>query len=165
MTAIRSIQSALAEKAPQPQTAFDALCALCDTTFGLKLCTFTTVEPVTHEGVRIYTNMPEAYPVSGRKPRADTYWSSWVIDDQKTFVANDIAAISEVFFDHELINSLGCASVINLPIVVAGQTIGTINCLDEAGHFTPERVAAAEELRLAGTACFLLAQAVQNGAL
>ena len=165
MTAFANLQHALASTQAQPHTAFDALCALCDETFSLKLCTFSINDPVTDEGIRVYSNMPDAFPVSGRKPRADTYWSKWVLDDQKTFVANDAASIEEVFFDHTLIASLGCASVINIPIVVAGRTIGSLNCLHDAGHFTPERVAASENLKLPGAACMLLALSIENGGL
>ena len=56
--------------------------------------------------------------------------------NKQTFVANDIDGIAAVFADHELIRSLGCESVINVPIVVAGEVLGTINCLHEAGFYT-----------------------------
>ncbi|MBF8288327.1 MAG: histidine kinase, partial [Candidatus Rokubacteria bacterium] len=38
-------------------------------------------------------------------------------------------------FDHALILSLGCASVLNLPVVWDGRTLGTINLLHEAGFY------------------------------
>ena len=44
-------------------------------------------------------------------------WSEEVIERRSTFVANDIEAIAEVFDDHELIRSLGCEIVINIPVV------------------------------------------------
>ena len=68
-----------------------------------------------------------------------------------------IEEIAEVFGDHALIDALGCQSVINVPIVVGGTVIGTINCLHEKGYYTPERVAAAEALKLPGAVCMLLA--------
>ena len=103
MTDYRAVQAAIAKKGSQPQAALDALCALSDATFGLKLCTISLIDPVTEEGIRVYSNMPDAFPLSGRKPRADTYWSKWVLDHQKTFVANDSAGIAEVFL---IMNSL-----------------------------------------------------------
>jgi len=39
---------------------------------------------------------------------------------------------------------------------------GTLNCLDVAGHYTPERVAAAETLKTAGALAFLLAESIRN---
>jgi len=67
-----------------------------------------------------------------------------------------LSLIAAVFPDHELIQSLGCESCLNLPIVVGGIVIGTLNCLDEAGHYTPERVAVSETLKQAGAVAFLL---------
>ncbi|KAB2861816.1 MAG: GAF domain-containing protein, partial [Bauldia sp.] len=107
---------------------------------------------------RIYSNMPAAYPVSGTKPANETDWSRVVMGEGRTFVANDIDGIAEVFSDHELIRSLGCESVMNVPVVVAGRVIGTINCLDAAGHYTPDRIEAAEALKLPGAVCLLLQQ-------
>ena len=71
-------------------------------------------------------------------------------------MANDIDGIAEVFPDHEKILSLGCESVINVPVVAAGDLLGTINCLDRAGAYTAARITAAGELALPGVACFLL---------
>ena len=61
------------------------------------------------------------------------------------FVANTIEDIAEVFPDHATIASLGCGSVLNLPVVLGGELVATVNLLDEAGHYAPDRVAAAEE--------------------
>ena len=73
-------------------------------------------------------------------------WSRTVIEERKTFVANSIEAIAEVFPDHELIRSLGCGSVVNLPVVFNGMVIGVANALDAFGHYTPERVERMERL-------------------
>ena len=51
-----------------------------------------------------------------------------------------------MFPDHELINSLGCRSVVNLPAAFDGGVPGTVNCLDVAGHYTAERVARLDAL-------------------
>ena len=40
-----------------------------------------------------------------------------------------------MFFDYELIWSLGCESVLNMPVRWAGQTLGTLNLLHRAGHY------------------------------
>ena len=82
----------------------------------------------------MFTNMPGSYPVQGTKPMVEPPWTTMVLAEQKTFVANTIEDIAKVFFDHELIRSLGCESVINIPIAIAGKVLGTINCLHAAGH-------------------------------
>ncbi len=157
------LTAAVAEAHNQPRTAFDALCALTDTVVGHKLFTLMTFDTQKGEASRIYSNMPDAYPVSGKKPAREDDWSRHVIAGGQTFVANTIEAIADVFPDHELICSLGCESVVNVPIFVAGQFLGTINCLHEAGHYTPERVAASEALKLPGATCFLLQHSIDNG--
>jgi DNA-binding IclR family transcriptional regulator len=42
--------------------------------------------------------------------------------------------------------SLGLGSCINVPVVGDGRVLGTVNILAEAGHFTPEKLAAYEAL-------------------
>lgn len=122
---------------------------------GHKLFTLMSVDNQTGEAARIFSNMPDAYPIFGKKPPNESYWRTRVIENHQTFVANDIETIATVFDDHELIKSLGCESVINVPIIVAGHVIGTINCLAEAGHYSDERVTAAQTLILPGAVCFL----------
>lgn len=141
----------------QPTAAYAALEDLAQAAVGFKLFTIMTSDTTTRVAERVYSNMPEHYPVSGTKPYNETHWSDITLTQQRTFVANTIEEIAAVFGDYELIDSLGCQSVINVPIVVAGTVIGTINCLHEAGFYTPERVAAAEALKLPGAACMLLA--------
>ena len=139
-----------------PRDAFDALCALTRDVVGVKLFTVMTHDSRTGHSGRVYSNMPDAYPVSGTKPANETDWSRQVIVEKRIFVANDIDAIAQVFYDHELIKSLGCESVINVPIIVGGDVLGTINCLHDAGFYTEERVEAAEALKLPGALCLLL---------
>jgi GAF domain-containing protein len=145
--------------------AFDALCEMTKEIVGVKLFTIMTRDGKLGHAQRIYSNMPDAYPVSGTKPANETDWSRQVIVEKRTFVANDIEAIADVFYDHELIKSLGCESVINVPIVVGGDVLGTINCLHEAGFYTPERVEAAEALKLPGAVCLLLNELDAKGDL
>jgi GAF domain-containing protein len=151
-----SFTKAVAESSDQPQAAFAALWQLTRETVGVKL--FTVMAHDGRKGVasRIFSNMPDAYPVSGTKPANVTDWSRQVIEKKQIFVANDIEGIRAVFDDHELIKSLGCESVINVPIVVGGEVLGTINCLHEAGFYTNDKVEAAEALKLPGAVCLLL---------
>ena len=158
---MRDLAQAIADP-NQPEAAYAALEALVDDTIGITL--FTLMELDLGHGVarRTYSNMPEAYPSSGEKPMQPGKWSETVEGRHETFVANSIEDIAEVFADHELIQSLGCESCLNLPIVAGGKLLGTLNCLNVAGHFTPERVAAAETLKLPGAAVFLLAQSLKK---
>ena len=156
MTQFHDFACALAAEADQPETTCQGLFRLADNLIGARLFTLTRVDAGARQVRRIHTNMPDAYPLSGTKPIGDDPWTRQVLGRHEVFVANDIEAIAEVFFDHALIASLGCESAINIPVTVAGQVLGTINCLHAAGHYTPERVARAESLKLPGAATFLL---------
>ncbi len=158
------VTEALAGAGGQPMAALEALGRLSEEVTGATLVTLMTSDSVTGEAERIWSNMPDEYPVAGRKPMNETHWSRTVLGEHKTFVANTIEEIAEVFFDHEQIASLGCGSVMNLPVIVGGTVLGTINCLDVAGYFTPERVAAADVLRLPGAAVYLYEKLYRTGA-
>ena len=162
MTDYSIISQALAAKDATPQSVYGALRGLAQETIGAKLFTVMTYDPDTGEASRVFSNMAEAYPVSGTKPLNPTHWTQVVINEQRNFVANDYEGVKAVFSDHELIRSLGCESVINIPIVVAGDVRGTVNCLDLAGQYTTERIAAAESLKLAGVACLLFQKQFQT---
>ncbi len=119
-----------------------------------RLFTVMTFDAQTGMSQRVHSSHPKEYPVAGAKPLSVGLWSRTVIEERRTFVANTIEAIAEVFPDYELIRSLGCESVVNLPVVFDGGVIGTVNMLDRPGHYTPERVAKVE--RLAPFACMAL---------
>ena len=129
MSALDDFTVALAKGGNQPQTVFDAMASLTEALIGVRLFTLMTFDPVNRLAQRIYSNMPDAYPVLGTKEVSDGLWTGRVLDRQETFVANTIEGIAEVFDDHELIQSLGCESVINVPVIVAGRILGTLNCL------------------------------------
>jgi GAF domain-containing protein len=141
----------------QPDPIFAALEDLAADVLGHKLFTLMTVDHGARVARRAWSSHPQAYPVSGAKPLEDNDWSRAVLDRHEIWVMNSAEHIARVFPDHALIAALGCESSLNLPIVVAGQVLGTINCLNVAGHFTPARIDAAEALKVPGAAAFLLA--------
>ncbi len=144
--------------ATHPEAAWQALEALAATVAGHRLFTVMTVDMEAGLARRAYSSNPAAYPVSGTKPIHRDRWFDIVHGERRSFVANTIEDIAGVFPDYELIASLGCASVHNLPVVLQGDLVATINMLDAAGHYTPERVAAAEaRLALPARLCCALA--------
>lgn len=155
--------AALALEKGQPAVAFAALEALTRTIVGVKLFTIMTSDTKEKLAERVYSNMPQVYPVSGTKPYNETHWSEIALRQKRTFVANTIEEIAEVFDDHALIRSLGCESVINVPVTVEGEVIGTLNCLHERNFYTPERVKAAEALKLPGAAALLFERSLRKG--
>ncbi|QXT40584.1 GAF domain-containing protein [Gymnodinialimonas ceratoperidinii] len=125
---------------------FDALYALSDALVPVRLWTVMTVDMEAGVARRAYTNMPEAYPASGTKPITRNAWFEIVHDRHECFVANTLDEIAQVFPDFELIGSLGCGSVLNLPVIDGGELVATVNLLDAEGHFTTDRVARCREV-------------------
>jgi hypothetical protein len=114
---------------------FAALDAATRATIGHKLFTLMIFHADAGQTERIYTNQPGPYPVGGRKQFADTPWSRRLLREGTPYVGATAADIREVFFDHELIRPLGCASVLNVPVVWRGRVLGTMNLLHEEGWY------------------------------
>jgi hypothetical protein len=119
----------------QPGAGFGALERAFGRALGHKLFTILLFHSDSGDSERFYSNQPEAYPVGGRKTLNPTFWAQHVIREQKPYIGRTYEDIKAVFFDHELIRSLGCESVLNLPVVLDGRTLGTINLLHLAGWY------------------------------
>ncbi len=143
-------------EANTPADAHQGLCVLTEKIIGVRLFTLMTFDRHRGEAKRIFSNMPEDYPVSGTKEVDSNEWTELVLDRRRTFVANSIEDIARVFPDYELINSLGCQSCINIPVEVGGEVLGTLNCLHEKDHYTHRKIAASEALKLPGAVCLLM---------
>jgi len=115
-----------------PAATFAALEAAMNVVLGHRLFTILKYHPDSGESERVWTNQPAAYPVAGRKALNPTFWSRQVLEERRPYVGRTAADIRAVFFDHELIASLGCASVLNVPVVWDARILGTINLLHEA---------------------------------
>jgi len=122
-------------EAGQPETGLRALDLGMAAVIGHKLFTVLLNHPRAQESERRYTNQPAAYPVGGRKPVSPTPWTERLFVARQPYIGKTAEDIRSVFFDHELILSLGCASVLNVPVVWDGRTLGTINLLHEAGWY------------------------------
>lgn len=140
---------------PAPDTTFAAVAAET----GVRLFTITVLDPAAHVVRRAYTTHPQAYPVSGTKPLTyDDDWSRQVLVEKKSFVTNTTDGFRPYFPDHALINSLGCHSAMNIPVLRDdGKVVGTVNLLDVEGFFTPETAARMEAIVDARHAALLAA--------
>lgn len=164
-----SFETAFVEAISEARVADAAWKALEDLATGLvgvKLFTVMTVDLAAGLARRAYISRPSQYPASGTKPLHGNSgdWFETVFTRRRTFVANTIEHIARVFPDHQLIASLGCGSVVNLPVVLEGDLVAAINLLDETGHYTPMRVAAAEAgLAIPARLCCALALRFDSG--
>jgi hypothetical protein len=129
-----------------PDEIFAALHRAADAECGARLFTVTVLDRKAKLARRTYSSHPVDYPVTGTKPMGSNDWTDMVLERGETFVANQSSEFSPYFSDHALINKLGCEAAVNIPVRKAGLVIGTVNILDEAGHFTPQCVASLERL-------------------
>ena len=121
-----------------PARIFGALDTLSADVIGHRLFTIMRFDAARSEVERVHTTMPAVYPVGGRKAKRDTAWSDHTLRDMKVFRASGADAIRAAFDDHATILSLGLASVLNIPLVLAGRCVGTMNLLHEADWYTAE---------------------------
>lgn len=124
---------------------------------SIKLFTVTALDRQAGLARRVYTSHPAEYPVTGTKPMTTDDWSRHVIEGKQTFVANRTADFAPYFSDHALINSLGCQSAVNIPVIDTGLVVATVNLLDVENHFTPDRVVTLKALIASHTPAILTA--------
>jgi hypothetical protein len=137
-----------------PAESFQLLERMVQQDVGAVIFSCSTFDLAAGSSRRIHSNLPDVYPVSGLKPITPNRWTAQVLDRRQAFVSNRLDEIATVFPDHELIGALGCGAVINMPVLLAGDFLGTVNVLHEAGYYTSARVAALKALRPAAMLCF-----------
>jgi hypothetical protein len=119
----------------QPAATFRAVQEELARDPGHILFTILVHHPALRQSERFHTNMPDAYPIGGRKPVTDTDWMRRVIGNGEPYIGRTHDDIRANFFDHELIHSLGCESILNMPVRWRGQTMGTLNLCNRAGFY------------------------------
>jgi hypothetical protein len=124
----------------QPAATFIALESALAASIGHKLFTILIHHPGLRESERFYSNRPAEYPVGGRKPVTDSPWMQCVIGAGRPYIGRTREDIRDSFFDYELIWSLGCESVLNMPVHWRGHTLGTLNLLHEAGWYDEDDI-------------------------
>ena len=141
------------------EAPFEALDRLCEDVIGYQLFSCSLFD-VDAEGrgtaARIHTSDEDNYPTSGLKEIVPNRWTGIVIDKQETFIANSSKGFEDVFPDHAFITSLGLGSVVNLPVILNGKFLGTVNLLHEAGYYTAERLATLGRIEVAAQLGFLV---------
>ncbi|WP_342362195.1 GAF domain-containing protein [Terrarubrum flagellatum] len=131
--------AALLGEVGQPQTLYRWLDEKTKSLVGHKLFTLLYVDG--EEVARVYSSQPDSYKLAGRKRMGPTPWGDLVIRKRTPWLGRTMEDIRWAFPDHALIESLGCASCINIPIVYNAATIGTMNILDVANAYDEKSLA------------------------
>jgi GAF domain-containing protein len=122
--------------AREPEAVFRAVEALVQKAIGFRLFTIMRLHGASAEVERLYSSLPDAYPVSGRKPKQGTSWGEQVLGRGEIFIANSLDEVRAAFADYELIFSLGIGAIMNVPIRFRGRSLGTMNICAETGRFS-----------------------------
>jgi len=125
----------------QPAPLFHAVHEVAASAIGLRLITVMSYDAQHEEVERVYTNMPEVYPVGGRKKKQGTPWAKRVLRDLEPFRAETPQDIREAFDDHTVMTDMGLGSILNIPIAYNGVCVGTMNLTHEEGWYAAEHEA------------------------
>ena len=144
--AINETALAIALKQGSINDLFKALHTELGSHYNIKLLTFTQIDMHHNRAKRLYSSDADSYAIGGFKPIEINSWTTQVIEKQKTFVAHKHSELAKVFFDHALIAQLGLGSVINWPVIVNKQVIGTVNLLAEEEAYLDSDLTILEKL-------------------
>ncbi|OWT71441.1 MULTISPECIES: GAF domain-containing protein [unclassified Achromobacter] len=124
-------------RAGAPDALLQALDHIAQREMGHRL--FTALRYDLAEGLahRLYSSAPAVYAASGSKQIGDAPALREMVATGKPRLAPDAAAVRRDFLDAEAIFSLGCASVLNIPVHAYGRLLGQINLLHDADHYRP----------------------------
>jgi GAF domain len=120
----------------QPTAIFRAVHDVAASTIGFSLFTIMSYDAQNQEVERVYTNMPDVYPVGGRKKKHGTPWARQILLDLKPFRAETPQGIREAFDDHTVMTGMGLGSILNIPIAYDGVCIGTMNLTHQEKWYT-----------------------------
>ncbi|WP_199439630.1 GAF domain-containing protein [Umezawaea beigongshangensis] len=117
-------------------------------TTGVRLFTVLAWIPQRRALRRVHSSHPQEYPVGGEKTvEVAAAWLNRCIEAKEPYFGPDAAAVREIFADHELIESLGCSSIVNVPVLDEdGEVLGVLNVLDAEGSYDEDSVAAVQRL-------------------
>lgn len=121
----------------QPGVGLAAMDATLASLVGHRLFTVLVLDESRTQNRRYHSSRPVEYPVGGYKPvqRGSDYYRRVVEAGEVRFCHNRDDII-RAFPDHELILSLGCESCVNVPVRWNGHTLGALNLLHGAGHYS-----------------------------
>ena len=113
---------------------------------GHKLFTVLRYDKSSLELERIYSSNPSDYPLNGIKKLTNTDWSKIVLVDGNVFIGYNSNDIKLSFPDYELIEKLGCRSVMNIPLILKGNVVGSVNLLNKENWYNEHQVQVAKIL-------------------
>jgi hypothetical protein len=85
--------------------------------------------------LRLFSTNHEQYPLGPADEVKDDLWFRRLFADRLPIVANTMDEISTWLPDYQIFVEQNYSSLLNMPVVFAGQTIGLINMMGGSHHF------------------------------
>ncbi len=145
LSALSSLSTQMTEGANLTEV-IQSISGCADTLIGHRLFTVMAFDADNRQVRRIFSSQPAAYPPGGIKTKGQSAWAKQVLDEGQPYIGLNADDIRRHFADHELIASLGLASVLNMPVRVAGRTLGTMNLLHCENFYLPDHLGLARIL-------------------
>lgn len=124
----------------QPANLFSAFAEICDELFGHRLLTLLAWHPETNDTQRIFSTRPAEYPVAARKPMGETDWGKLVLKEGRCWMGTTTEEIRWAFFDHALIERLGCRACMTVPVRWNGTVLAAVNMLGTENAYKHEQL-------------------------
>lgn len=99
------------------------------TASGCDHVTLLTIEDGGQRLRRIYSSVPDVFPVHGAKVPPMGGWLEKLAGSQAPVLVAGPDEIKSVFQDHETIFGLEIDTILNVPVIRDGECVGTVNCL------------------------------------
>jgi GAF domain-containing protein len=118
---------------------FDVLNDLFLSFAGIRTVTWLAARPDQRITERVGTSDPHSFPIGGSDPIDDAAWSRRIYGDRLPIVANTPDEMSFYIPETADLVAMGYHSIVCAPIIVGGQSLGTVNLIgEEPGLFAPD---------------------------
>lgn len=128
-----ALSSTAVPEAPHPM--LHSLDVITQRAVGHRLFTALRYDLEAGLAYRLYSSAPSLYPATGTKEIATAPALRNMVQNGRPLLTPDANAVRQNFPDADAIFSLGCASILNIPVYGQGRLLGQINLLHGENHF------------------------------
>ena len=125
---------------------FNSLDNILNDFIGHKLFTILKFDKINSNLERVYTSKPREYPLLGKKDIIKNFWQVQVLEKGIAYIGYNFQDIKNSFSDFDLIEKLGCSSVLIIPVKSGGNIKGSVNLLHEESWYSDYDVKIAQSL-------------------
>jgi len=134
------VQLLLDSRYLKPSNFYESLDQSVSKVVGHKLFTLMVIDKSRKYVERVYSSNKKIYPLLGTKPIPKNAWTKRVLIEKKEFLGTNFTQIKKLFFDYETIKSIGCGSIINLPVINNNKVLGTLNILHKENYYNKKHL-------------------------